>query len=224
MTARIEQGYPVEAEHPRRRVLVADDHRLVAEALTTLLLPEFDLLGIVGDGRALLDAAGRHQPDIIVSDIGMPGMNGLEALPALRQVAPAARVVMLTMHKSPAYANQALQSGASGYVLKHAAAAELVEAVRAAARGENYVSPEVRQLLAGTPHDHPASGRRLTARQREILGHLVDGQSAKQIAARLNISPRTVEFHKYAMMETLGVSSTAELLRFVLTAGISGID
>lgn len=217
-------GCPVKVENPRQRVLVADDHRLVAEALTALLVPEFDLLGIVGDGRALLDAACRHQPNVIVSDIGMPGMNGLEALPALRDVAPSARVVMLTMHKSPAYAQQALQSGATGYVLKHAAAAELVEAVRSAARGESYVSAEVRQLLAGADHGAVPAGRRITARQQEILSHLVDGLSAKQIAARLNISSRTVEFHKYSMMEALGVSTTAELLRFAMTAGIGGTD
>jgi DNA-binding NarL/FixJ family response regulator len=207
-------------------VLVADDHRLVAEALTALLAPEFELLGIVGDGSALVEAARIHQPDVIVSDIAMPGMNGLDALRALRGVAPAARVVILTMHTSPAYARQALQSGATGYLLKHAAGAELVMAVRAVARGESYVSAEVLRRLAdsGGADGQQPQGKRITARQQEILALLVDGLSAKEIARRLDISPRTVEFHKYAMMETLGISRTAELVRFALAASAIDVD
>lgn len=199
-------------------MLLADDHLLVAEALATILEPEFDLLGIVADGQALVDAACVHQPDVIVSDISMPGLNGIEALETLRMVAPDSRVVMLTMHRTAAYAQQAFAAGVAAYMLKHAASNELLDAVRAAARGESWVPPEIAELLASEARESPL--KRLSPRQQQILRLLVDGMSAKEIAARLNLSPRTVEFHKYSMMDTLGISSTAELVRYALKAGI----
>ncbi|MGE0624388.1 MAG: response regulator [Pseudomonadales bacterium] len=201
----------------RLSVLVADDHRLVAEALTSILEEEFHLVGIVGDGSALLDAAATHQPDVIVSDISMPGLNGIEALSALKDVAPNARVVILTMHRTPAYARQALEAGASAYVVKHAASTELLDAVRAAGRGETWVPASIRELLTSAETQNGP----LSARQREILELLAEGLSAKEIAVRLNISPRTVEFHKYGMMDSLGISSTAELVRYALRTGIA---
>lgn len=208
-------------------VLLADDHRIVAEGLKRLLEPEFELIGVVEDGRALLTAARELQPDVIVSDISMPELNGVEALEELKKVNPEVRVVFLTMHHNVAYARQAMAAGALGYVLKHSAAEELILAVRAAAAGRTFVSPAIagellESLRAGDgPNDNPAA--RLTLRQREILRLLVDGHSAKAIAARLDISPRTVEFHKYAMMETLGVTTTAELIRFSLQSGVSDV-
>lgn len=201
-------------------VLVADDHRLVAEALTSMLESEFDLVGIVGDGKALLAAAATHQPDVIVSDIGMPELNGIEALTELRTVAPCSRVVILTMHRTPAYIQQALEGGACAYVLKHAASTELLEAVRAAGRGKCLMQAQMASLLPDDEAIEASRPKPLSARQREILGLLVDGLSAKEIATQLNISPRTVEFHKYRVMESHGISSSAELIRYALSTGI----
>ena len=208
----------------RVRVLLADDHRLVAEGLVRLLEPEFELVRVVADGRELLTAAAELKPDVIVSDIAMPELNGVEALEELKKADPRVKLVFLTMHHNAAYARQAMDAGALGYVLKHSAAEELILAVRAAAAGRTFVSPAIAgELLqamregAGASLD-PVS--KLTLRQREILRLLVDGNSAKQIAASLGISPRTVEFHKYSMMETLGVKTTAELIRVALQSGI----
>jgi len=208
----------------RLRVLLAEDHRIVAEGFKRLLEPEFELVGIAGDGRALLAAAKALNPDVIVSDISMPELNGVEALEELKKINPAVRVVFLTMHCNVAYARQAMDAGALGYVTKQSAADELILAVRAAGAGKNFVSPAIAgELLKamrgrGGPEADPI--RRLTLRQREILRLLADGHSAKAIAARLDISPRTVEFHKYAMMESLGVTSGAELIRFALQSGV----
>lgn len=208
----------------RTRVLLADDHRLVAEGLKRLLEPEFDLVGSVEDGPALLAAARELKPDVIVSDISMPEFNGLEVLERLKNDMPVVRFVFLTMHHNVAYARQAMNTGALGYVLKHSAAEELILAVRAAASGRTFVSPAIAGELLQVLRDGSGEDdhvRKLTLRQREILRLLVDGHSAKVIAARLGISPRTVEFHKYSMMETLGVGSSAELIRFALQSGIS---
>ena len=211
----------------RVTVLLADDHRIVADGLKRLLEPEFELIGVVEDGRALLAAARELKPDVIVSDISMPELNGVEALEELKKTNPEARVVFLTMHHNVAYARQAMAAGALGYVLKHSAAEELILAVRAAAAGRTFVSPAIagellESLRTGDGANHDP-GSKLTLRQREILRLLVDGHSAKAIAARLGISPRTVEFHKYAMMETLGVTTTAELIRFALQSGVNDV-
>jgi DNA-binding NarL/FixJ family response regulator len=209
----------------RVRVLLADDHRIVADGLKRLLEPEFELLGVVEDGRALLAAARELKPDVIVSDISMPELNGVEALEELKKENPAVRVVFLTMHHNVAYARQAMEAGALGYVIKHSAAEELILAVRAAAAGRTYVTPAIAgELLQSMRSGEGADPvRKLTLRQREILRLLVDGHSAKAIAARLDISPRTVEFHKYTMMQTLGATSTADLIRFALQSGASEI-
>jgi DNA-binding NarL/FixJ family response regulator len=208
----------------RLKVLLADDHRIVAEGLMRLLEPEFELVGVVEDGRALLAAAKALNPDVIVSDISMPELNGVEALEELKKVNPAVRVVFLTMHHNVAYARQAMDAGALGYVLKHSAPDELILAVRAAGVGKTYVTPTIAgELLRDMRGRNDAQAdpvRRLTLRQRQILRLLVDGHSAKTIAARLDISPRTVEFHKYSMMEALGVTSSAELIRLALQSGV----
>ena len=202
------------------RVLLADDHRIVAEGLKRLLEPNFELVGIVENGLALLSAARELKPDVIVADISMPELNGLDALEELKKINPDVRVVMLTMHHNVAYARQALDAGALGYVLKHSATNELILAVKAAANGKTFVTPAIAGELLAAMRSGEADTRDpiqcLTLRQREILRLLVDGHSAKAIATRLDISPRTVEFHKYAMMESLGFTSSAELIRFAL--------
>jgi len=211
----------------RPRILLADDHRIVAEGLKRLLEPEFDLVAVVEDGRALLSAASELKPDVIVSDISMPELNGVEALEEMKKHDPEVRVVFLTMHHNVAYARKALDAGALGFVLKHSAVAELILAVRAAAAGRTFVSPAIAGELLQSMREQDSTNDdpilKLTLRQREILRLLVDGHSAKAIAARLDISPRTVEFHKYSMMETLGISSNAELIRFALESGASEI-
>lgn len=208
----------------RVRVLLADDHRIVAEGLKRLLEIEFELVGVVEDGRALITAARELKPDVIVTDISMPELNGIEAFEEIKEEAPGVKVVFLTMHHSVAYARRALDAGAHGYVLKHSASEELILAVRAAAAGKTYVAPaiagEVFQAMCDGDDLDADPVRKLTLRQREILRLLVDGHSAKVIAARLEISPRTVEFHKYAMIETLGLSTSADLIRFALQNGI----
>jgi DNA-binding NarL/FixJ family response regulator len=200
------------------RVLLADDHRMFAEALKGLLTEEFELVGIVEDGRAMVKAARDLEPDVIVADVSMPHLNGIEALVELRQTNPNVRVVFLTMHRDTAYARRCLQAGALGFVLKHSAPEELVLALRAALQGRTFITPDLAadllRLTAKKETDAPAA---LTSRQLEILKLLVEGQSAKRIAATLNLSARTVEDHKYRMMETLGIENSAELIHFALT-------
>lgn len=206
----------------RPRVLLADDHRMVAEGLRHILGAEFELVGIVENGRALVEAARDLRPDVIVADIAMPHLGGLEALAELRREDPDVRFVFLTMHTEAAYARRALADGALGFVVKHSAPAELVLAVRAALEGRTYVTPALAGELLRSggrePPQRPAGV--LSQRQREVLQLLVAGRSAKEIAAVLGISSRTVEFHKYRMMEALGLRSSAELIHYAVTHGI----
>jgi DNA-binding NarL/FixJ family response regulator len=210
----------------RPRVLLADDHRVVSEGLKHLLADDFELVGIVEDGRALVAAARNLQPDVIVADISMPHLNGIEAMVQLKKDKADVKVVFLTMHQEPAYARRALEAGAAGFVVKHSAPAELVMAVHAALKGQTFITPALagellRQAQHG-PHE-PDAGKLLTSRQREILQLLAEGRSAKEIAATLSISPRTVEFHKYQIMETHGLHSNAELVHFAIKHGIVAI-
>lgn len=208
--------------HPR--LLLADDHRLVAEGLKSLLTPEFEVVGMVENGRALIEAAKTLRPDVIVADITMPQLNGVDALALLRKDSPSTRVVFLTMHQDVAYARRALESGAAGYVLKHAAPAELVTAIRAALDGKTYLTPALAgEVIQAIQQGSPAAGdpvAKLTARQREILQLLAEGRSAREIAGVLAISARTVEFHKYQMMEALGLHHSAELVHLAIKHGI----
>ncbi len=200
---------------------------MVAEGLKSLLSPEFELVGVVEDGRALLAAAKRLRPDVIVADITMPQLNGIDALAPLKKENPDVKVVFLTMHAEVAYARRALEAGASGFVLKHSAPAELIAAVRAASEGQTYITPalagEVFQAIQHGPDMAGDPVAKLTPRQREILQLLAEGRSAKEIADTLAISARTVEFHKYQMMETLGLHHSAELVHFAIKHGIVGI-
>jgi DNA-binding NarL/FixJ family response regulator len=209
---------------PRPRVLLADDHLLVAEALKSLLAPEFDLVGVVEDGQALLEAAATLKPDVIVADVTMPRLNGIDALLRLRRGGDLVPFVFLTMHRDVSFARRALEAGASAFVLKHSASVELISAIRAALEGRTHVSPqlagEVLEAMKhgpGQPGDPTSS---LTPRQREVLQLLATGRSAKEIASALSISTRTVEFHKYQMMETLGLHTTAELVHFAIKQGL----
>lgn len=211
----------------RPRVLLADDHRLVAEGIKTLLDPEFEVVGMVEDGLKLLEAAQRLTPDVVVADITMPRLNGIDAIARLRQVDPRVRVVLLTMHPEPLYLRRALEAGAAGYVLKHSAPQELVAAIRAVLSGKTYVAPTlVGDLMrdstrrSGGLRDPLAS---LTPRQREILQLVAEGRTAKEISGALAISARTVEFHKYQLMDALGLHTTADLVHFAIRNGIVAV-
>ena len=208
----------------RPRVLLCDDHLLVAEALKSLLAPEFDLVGVVEDGRAMIEAAGTLLPDVIVADVSMPHLNGIDALVRLRQGGDHTPVVFLTMHRDVAFARRALEAGASGFVLKHSAPAELLTAIRAALDGQIYLTPQLAGEVLDSMKQGPGKAAdpvvSLTPRQREIVQLVAEGRSAKEIAASLSISTRTVEFHKYQMMETLGLHTTSELIHFAIKHGL----
>jgi DNA-binding NarL/FixJ family response regulator len=207
----------------RPRVLLADDHRIVAAGIEALLSPDFELVGRAQDGTAMLKMARSACPDFIVADISMPGLNGIDALQALRLEGLDVPVIFLTMHTEPAYARRALEAGAAGYVLKHAAPQELLQALQVAAQGGIYISREIAAEVLGVtvfrPDRDPASG--LTPRQREIIGLLVEGGTAKEIARVLDISHRTVEYHKYQAMEALGVSTNAELIQLAIRLNLA---
>ncbi|MFO1306042.1 MAG: response regulator transcription factor [Burkholderiales bacterium] len=208
----------------RPTIVLADDHRIVAEGLKTILAEHFELVGVAVDGEQMLDAARTLRPDAIVADVTMPVRNGIEALEQLRKERIDIPVVFLTMHRDVEYAAQALEAGAAGYVLKHAAPEELVQAVRVALEGGTFVSPSLAAALFQSARSKATDGGQarftLSTRQREILRLLADGGSAKEIAKALDISPRTVEFHKYKIMESLGLKSSAELIQFAIRQGI----
>lgn len=211
----------------RPRVLLADDHRLVSEGLKSLLTEDFDIVGMVEDGRALVASAKELHPDVIVADISMPHLNGIDAIAQLKKNNASVKVILLTMHQDPAYARRALEAGAVGFVVKHSAPAEIVMAIHAALKGQTFITPALasdvlRQAAHGSEETREDAGH-LTPRQREILQFLAEGFSAKEIAARLSISPRTVEFHKYQMMEMHGLHSSAELIHFAIKHGVVSI-
>jgi DNA-binding NarL/FixJ family response regulator len=208
----------------RPRILLADDHRIVAEGIRSLIEPEFELVGIVEDGRALLIAAEKLKPDVIIADISMPLLNGIEAIRQLRKSNKDVRVIFLTMHPDVTYVVSAFEAGALGYVLKHSAPTELNEAIRCVLSGKKYITP----LLSGDFIEGRKKGCRerqgeasyLTRRQCEVLQMLAEGLSVKEAAAKLDISPRTVEYHKYQMMKDLGVKTVADLVRYAVKHGI----
>jgi len=208
------------------RVLLADDHLMVAEALKSLLSAEFELVGVVEDGLALVEAVRRLQPDVVVADVTMPRLNGIAALLRLRQEGFLVPVVFLTMHRDVSFARRALEAGASGFVLKHSAPFELIQAIRAALEGKTYLTPqlaaEVLEAMTEGPQGTKDPVAALTPRQLEVLQLLAEGRSAKEIATSLSISSRTVEFHKYQMMETLGLRTAAELIHFAIKNGLVG--
>jgi DNA-binding NarL/FixJ family response regulator len=208
----------------RTRVLLADDHKIVLEGLKGLLDEEFDVVGTVEDGRELLTKVKELRPDVIVVDITMPSLNGIDAVEHLREKGSKAKVVFLTMHHDASYAKKAFDVGASGYVLKHSAPEELVTAIREVILGRTYVTPIIAQELMQSYKEGEGGKKssivKLTSRQKEFLQLLAEGKSAKEIAAVLHVSSRTVEFHKYRMMEILKIANTAELIQYAIKQGI----
>jgi DNA-binding NarL/FixJ family response regulator len=202
----------------RPRVLLADDHALLLGAFEKLLADECDVVGQVSDGRALLAAAETLKPDVIILDISMPLLNGLDAGRQIKQRLPDVKLVFLTMNEDAALAAAAFRSGASAYVLKRSAASELTKALREVVQGRSYVTPLITEGLLGSllQGDEHKSAAELTPRQREVLQLLAEGRSMKEVAALLNLTPRTVAFHKYRMMEQLKVRSTAELVQYAV--------
>ena len=201
---------------PGPRVLLADDHALLLGAFEKLLAEDCEVVGKVSDGRALVAAAETLRPDIVVLDIQMPLLNGLEAGRQIKQRLRDTKLVFLTINEDPDLAAEAFQAGASGYLLKRSAASELITAIREVMQGRSYVTPLVTEGLVGSLlHVHErSSAHELTPRQREILQLLAEGRSMKEVAGVLNVTPKTVAFHKYRMMEQLKVKSTAELIRY----------
>jgi DNA-binding NarL/FixJ family response regulator len=225
------------------RIVLADDHRIVAEGVRGLLEDAgYEVAAVVEDGRALLRAVEAHLPDVIVADVSMPLLNGIEAAEQLRRAGSTAKIIFLTMHPDVSYAARALASGACGFVLKHSAPGELLTAVREALAGRQYVTPRVAAELkrlkqpvsdsagagggdASSADGAPAAAAvdpisRLTPRQREVLQLVAEGRSAKEVANILNISPRTAEFHKYRLMEQLAVTTNAELVQYAMRYGL----
>jgi len=211
----------------KARVLLADDHRIVIEGLKKLLEPEYDVVATVEDGRALIAAVGELKPDVVVADISMPHLNGIEAVRQIKQKNPGVRVIMLTMHQDVQYAVRAFEAGASGFVLKVSAPSELMTAIAEALKGKTYVTPKIAGELLQSYREgkeNPEVGfSRLSPRQREILQLVAEGHSAKEIGKILNISARTVESHKYQIMEVLNVKTSAELVQFAIKHGIISI-
>src|SRR5262249_40524853 len=206
------------------RILIADDHQILAEGLRGLLEPEFEVVGVVADGRELVTAAKKHRPDAVVADVTMPSLNGIEAAAQMRDAGVKAKVVFLTMHRDVAYARRAMEAGAAGFVLKHSAATELVTAVREALRRKTYVTPMIAGELLQSYREGDSGPRdsveRLTARQREVLQLFAEGRSAKEVASALKISPRTAEFHRARILEALGIQTTSELVQYAIRHGI----
>jgi DNA-binding NarL/FixJ family response regulator len=199
----------------RPRVLLADDHRLLREAFARLIEPDCEVVGAVGDGRAVLADAPRLRPDIVVMDVAMPLLNGLDAARQLRQLMPKVKVIFLTMSEDPDVAAEAFRAGAAAFLLKTSAASELLTAIAEVSRGRSYVTPLATQGLMDNLLHPPAPAGKvadLSPRQREVLQLLAEGHTMKEIARLLKITPRTVAFHKYAMMEQLGVTTNAELV------------
>ena len=208
----------------RLRVVLADDHTMFADALSRVVEPECEVVATVSDGRALVAAAAEHKPDLIVTDVSMPLLNGVEATRQITKADPHVKVIILTMHESPEFATQAFEAGASGYLLKHAASDELLQAIREVEKGHHYVTPLIAKEFTRAmmerrdPSDHPAKA--LTNREREVLQLLAEGKTMKEVAAVLGVSTKTVEFHKYNITSKLGLRTTAELTRYAIKHGL----
>src|SRR4051812_14185464 len=210
----------------RPRVLLADDHRLVREAFALLLESDCDVVGTVADGRALLAAAPELRPDIVVLDVAMPLLNGLDAARQLKRMTPGIKLIFLTVSEDPDLAAEAFRAGASGYLLKNSAASELIKSIQEVSQGRSYVTPLATQGLVGSFLRDPGPAREvapLSDRQREVLQLLVEGRTMKEVARILEITPRTVAFHKYGMMQHVGVKTGAGLIQYAVKHGIVAV-
>jgi DNA-binding NarL/FixJ family response regulator len=209
------------------KILLADDHRIILEGLRTLLESEYDVVGMAEDGYMLVKEALRLKPDVIITDISMPSLNGIDAIRQIRKEGLNPKVIFLTMHNDAMYAKEVLDMGASGFVLKHSASSELLTAVQEALRGNTHISPVISQellrLYKGDKKSHKGILSSLSLRQREVLQLLAEGKSAKEVANVLKISSRTVEFHKYSLMRLLNIKTNAELIQFAIKHGIVSI-
>jgi DNA-binding NarL/FixJ family response regulator len=204
----------------RPRILMADDHLMLLEAFKAMLTPDFDIVGLVTDGRTLLEEFARLNPDVVVLDIGMPLLNGLDAGRQLKAQRRSVKLIYLTMNPDPDIAGEALRLGASGYVLKSSAAQELKQAIQEALRERSYITPLITRDVVGSLTQQRAPRPVLTDRQREVLQLLAEGKSMKEVAAILDLTPRTVAFHKYRMMEQLRLKTSAELVQFAVREGV----
>jgi len=199
---------------------MADDHLMLLEAFKALLEPDFSVVGTVTDGRALLEEFSRLHPDVVLLDIAMPLLNGLDAGRQLKAQRRSVKLIYLTMNPDPNLASEALRLGASGYVLKSSAAQELKQAIQEALRGRSYITPLITRDVVGSLIEQRAPRHELTTRQREVLQLLAEGKSMKEVGAILDLTPRTVAFHKYRMMEQLRLKTSAELVTFAVRQGV----
>ncbi len=207
----------------RPRIILADDHRMLAEAFVKLLAADYDILDTVANGRDLVEAVKRHKPDLVIVDIAMPLLNGLDAGRQIKLALPDVKVIFLTVNEDPQLVAEAFRCGASGYVLKNCAVSELIEAVEQALRGNFYVTPLITEGMVNSLLNGPGDGNapaNLTPRQREVLQLLAEGCTMKQASRVLGISPRTVAFHKYRIMEELETKTNAELIRYAIRNNI----
>jgi DNA-binding NarL/FixJ family response regulator len=211
---------------PKLRILLADDHLLVLEGFRRILEGQYELVGTVEDGRALLETAKELQPDIVILDISMPLLNGIDAAGQLKKICPHAKIIIVTMHADTEYVRSAFEAGATAYVLKRSAADELEQAIRMAVTGHSYITPlitkDMLNVFLSKSSETAAEAPILTIRQREVLQLLVEGRTAKEIANLLNVSSRTIEFHKSQILTRLNLHTTAELIKYALTHGIVG--
>src|ERR1700693_1016932 len=205
----------------KTRVLIAEDHTLMAEGLRKLLECEFESVQTVGNGRQLLDTVATSKPDIVLLDIGMPLLNGIEAARRLGKILPSTKVVIVTGHNEPQYVVEAFRAGATGFVLKRCAVSELVTAIKQVLAGHTYVTPLVADRAVEAARAYVRPGPSLTSRQREVLQLVAEGCTAKEIANVLKLSVKTAVFHKMAIMDKLGLRTTAELTRYALEQGIA---
>ena len=207
------------------RILLADDHSLVLEGFRRILEDQCEVVGTAEDGRALLEAASRLKPNVVLLDISMPLLNGIDATRHLKKISPDIKVIFVTMHADPAYLNEAFKAGASGYLLKRSAGTELIQAIQSVLGGNYYVTPLLTKGLVnsviGEAPIPPVRQSILTPRQREVLQLVAEGKAVKEIAQLLNISPKTVEFHKAQIMEQLDLRTTAELTKYAMAHGLT---
>ena len=209
------------------RVLMADDHSILLAGVRKLLEERYDVVGMVEDGRALLEAAERFKPDLILVDISMPLLNGLDAVRQLRKSQPDVKLLFLTMHASPQYATEAFKAGGNGYLLKQSAVSELPEAIEAVLQGKYYLTPSIAKpiieqaLKAEEKPTVKGSIAELTSRQREVLQLIGEGKRTKEVAELLKLSVKTVEFHKNCLMKELNLHTTTELVRYAIKQGLT---